>query len=378
MDNFRTYAMLAKPVADSCNLACEYCYYADKNRLLQTNTARMSLEVLETYIRQSLEMHGRDAVVEFAWHGGEPTLAGVEFYQTALKLQEKYGSGRKIRNTLQTNASCLTDELCQLFHDHNFLVGVSIDGPEKLHNAYRRTGTGKPSFGKTMEGIELLRRYNVSFNTLTTVNSANMDHPREVYSFLRELTDYMQFLPVVESVPAQFETEKGQKFAIPPGVNSVKIRHPVTAFSVTPEGYGDFLCQVFDVWKEADIGKKHVQIFDVTLENLRGVPASLCVHNPLCGHSGCVEANGDVYSCDRYAFREYRLGNILERSLGDLMEQNRTFGMHKTYGLSRDCFQCSYIRLCYGGCPKDRLWEGKNYLCQGYQMFFRHLTEHLG
>lgn len=369
--------MLAKPVADNCNLACEYCYYADKSRLLDTKAARMSPEVLEAYIRQCLEMHGRDAVVEFTWHGGEPTLAGVDFYRSALKLQQKYGAGRKILNTVQTNAASLTADMCRLFRDHAFLVGVSIDGPEELHNAYRRTKSGEGSFAKTMAGIELLKKHAVSFNTLSTVNRMNMEKPREVYGFLRQLTDYMQFLPVVECVPAFFETDDGQKFASPPGIHAFKIKHPLMDFSVSPEAYGSFLCTVFDLWKEKDAGRKHVQIIEVTLGNLRGIPSSLCVHNPLCGHSGCVEANGDVYACDRYAFPKYRLGNIMEKPLGRLMEENRAFGMHKTYGLSQDCFVCPYVKLCFGGCPKDRLWENKNYLCEGYKMFFRHLKDNI-
>ena len=377
MDNLRSYAMLAKPVADSCNLACEYCYYADKSRLLNTGTARMSPEVLEAYIRQSLEMHGRDAVVDFAWHGGEPTLAGVDFYKAALELQRKYGAGRKIQNTIQTNAACLTEDMCRFFRDHAFRVGVSIDGPEELHNAYRKTRAGEGSFAATMAGIELLKKHSIPFDTLTTVNRMNMEKPREVYGFLRQLTDHMQFLPVVECIPAFFETEDGQRFASPPGLRAFEIKHPLMAFSVSPEGYGSFLSAVFDLWKEKDAGRKHVQIIDVTLGNLRGIPSSLCVHNPLCGHSGCVEANGDVYSCDRYAFPRYRLGSIMETQLGELMEKNRPFGMHKTYGLSQDCFACPYVKLCFGGCPKDRLWGNKNYLCEGYKMFFRHLQDNI-
>jgi len=377
MNDTRTYAILAKPVADLCNLRCEYCYYAEKNELIKTGTSRMSLEVLENYIRQCFEIHGKDAVVEFIWHGGEPVLAGIEFYKTALQLQKRYGSRRKILNTIQTNATCLSDEMCKLFRDHGFLVGVSIDGPKELHNRYRRTKSGEDSFEKTMAGIALLKEYHVPFSTLTTVNSCNMDKPQEVYEFLREITDYMQFLPVVESFPAEYEEKEGQVFAIPPGIHSFKIKHPVMPFSVTPEGYGRFLCGVFDCWEQMDIGKKHVQLIDVTLDNLKGIPASLCVHNPLCGHSGCVEANGDVFACDRYAFPQYKLGNILETPLGVLMEQNRSFGMHKTYGLSEECFKCPYVKLCFGGCPKDRLWENKNYLCEGYKMFFEKITEDL-
>lgn len=371
--DLRTYAMLAKPVSSACSLRCAYCYYAGKDQALNIGTARMSETVMEAYIRQSLSMHGRDARVEFAWHGGEPVLAGLAFYERVVRLQQRYGRGRNIVNSMQTNATLLTDDLCRFFREHRFMIGVSVDGPEALHNVYRRTADGQGSFAQTLRGMELLKKHGVPFNTLTTVNRANQKHPREVYSFLREWTDWMQLLPVVESVPAQYETEGGQQFATPPGIHSVKIKHPLTPFSVTPEGYGAFLCAVFDLWREADAGRKHVQMIDVALGNLRGVPSSLCTHNPLCGHSGSVEANGDVYACDRYAFPAYRLGNLLDESLEALMESNRDFGMYKTYGLPEDCLDCPHIRLCFGGCPKDRLWENKNYLCEGYRMFFEHI-----
>lgn len=374
----RTYAVLAKPVSSVCNLRCEYCYYAGKNRALNIGPARMSDAVLETYIRQSLSMHGQAARVEFAWHGGEPTLAGLEFYQKAVQLQRKYGQGRRIVNTMQTNATLLTDAFCRFFREHGFLIGVSVDGPEEYHNAYRKTADGKGSYAQTLRGMELLKKHGVLFNTLTTVNRMNQDHPKEVYAFLREWTDWMQFLPVVECCPAEYETEEGQMFAAPPGIHGVKIKHPLMPFSVTPEGYGAFLCAVFDAWMKRDAGKKHVQIIDVTIGNLRGIPSSLCVHNPLCGHSGCVEANGDVYACDRYAFPAYRLGNLLKTDLGALMEKNRAFGMHKIYGLPEECLDCPYIRLCFGGCPKDRFWGNKNYLCNGYRPFFRHVIQHIG
>ena len=369
----RTYAMLAKPVSSACNLRCEYCYYSGKAQVLNVGTARMSDAVLESYIRQSLSMHGQAARVEFAWHGGEPTLAGLAFYQKAVRLQRQYGRGRNIVNTMQTNATLLTEDFCRFFKAHRFLIGVSVDGPEAYHNVYRRDADGKGSFHRTLRGMELLKKHGVPFNTLTTVNRSNQDHPREVYAFLRDWTDWMQFLPVVEGVPAEYESEGGQWFATPPGIHGVRIKHPVTPFSVTPSGYGAFLCAIFDICKERDAGRKHVQLVDVTLGNLRGIPSSLCVHNPLCGHSGSVEANGDVYACDRYAFPAYRLGNLMAQSLEALMESNRSFGMHKTYGLPEDCLDCPYIKLCFGGCPKDRLWENRNYLCEGYKMIFRHI-----
>lgn len=371
----RTYAMLAKPVSSGCNLRCAYCYYMGKNRLLKMEASRMSTDILEAYTRQSLAMHGNDAIVEFAWHGGEPTMAGLEFYREAVRLQKKYGKGRNIRNTMQTNATLLTDELCQFFKANGFLLGISIDGTEELHNAYRKNVAGEGSFSMTMHGIELLQKHRIPFNTLTTVNRVNMEWPLEVYAFLRKLTDYMQFLPVVEALPTQYEADAGQHFAMPPGIHSIKIKHPVTDFSVTPEGYGAFLCAVYGQWQHQDRGTKHVQLFDVTHGNLAGIPSTLCVHNPLCGHSGCVEANGDVYACDRYAFPSYKLGNIVQTPLGELMEQNKAFGMHKTCGLPEECLDCPYIKLCFGGCPKDRLWGGRNYLCEGYKLFFKKVLQ---
>lgn len=369
-DPGRTYAMLAKPVSSACNLRCSYCYYTGKDRLLRQSAGTMSPEVLESYIRQTLDMHGRDAVVEFAWHGGEPTLAGLPFYREVLRLEKKYGAGRKIRNTMQTNATLLTDEWCRFFQTNGFQLGVSIDGPEELHDLYRKREDGSGSFQATMEGIRRLRQHGVPFSALTTVNRANMKYPLEVYRFLRGLTDYIQFLPVVEALPTVFEADQGQRMATPPGIHALGLTHPVAPFSVTPEGYGEFLCAVWEEWLRQDVGKIHVQLFDVTLGHLQGLPSILCVHDPLCGHSGCVEANGDVYACDRYAFPEYRLGSLTQTPLGVLMEQNRDFGMHKTCGLPETCLDCPYVRLCFGGCPKDRLSEGKNYLCKGYQRFF--------
>lgn len=369
-DPARTYAMLAKPVSGACNLRCAYCYYAGKETLLGQGAGRMSHEVLEAYIERSLAMHGRDAVVEFAWHGGEPILAGLSFYEEAVRLERKHGRGRLVRNSMQTNATLLTDAWCRFFRDNDFAIGVSIDGPEALHNACRKGADGSGSFEAVMAGVRLLERHRVPFAALTTINRFNMEHPLEVYRFLRELTDYIQFLPVVEALPTAFEAEAGQRLATPPGIHALGLTHPAASFSVTPEGYGGFLCAVWDEWLGRDAGRVHVQLFDVALGHLQGLPSALCVHDPLCGHSGCVEANGDVYACDRYAFPAYRLGNLTRRPLGELMEENRAFGMHKTCGLPQECLDCPYVRLCFGSCPKDRLSGGRNYLCDGYRRFF--------
>jgi len=372
----RTFAVMAKVVGGRCNLRCAYCYYAEKPGLLGQEIPRMSDEVLEAFVRQNLRIHGRDAVVEFAWHGGEPTLAGLDFFERAVALERKYGGGRAIVNTLQTNGTLLTDDWCRFFARNGFLLGVSVDGPEDLHDAYRVGPAGEGTFGKVLVGMELLARHRVPFNTLTAVSAANEGDPVRVYDFLRQHTDHMQFLPVVESEGTLFETEDGQHFATPPGIRSSLMGHPAADCSVTPEGYGEFLCGVFDRWRARDYGKKHVQLFEVTLGNLRGHPSGLCVHDALCGHAPAIEANGDVYACDRYVYPGYRLGNLLETPLEELAEANRPFGMHKTYGLPRECFACPHVKLCFGGCPKDRIVPseegrgGRNYLCAGYRRFF--------
>ncbi len=355
MENHRTYAMLAKPVSGKCNLKCEYCYYLGKEKVLKQQATLMPEEILDLYIKQNIEMHGKEAVIEFAWHGGEPMLAGLDFYEKVIRLQQRYGADRNVHNSIQTNGTLITDEWCEFFKEHKFDIGVSIDGPEKLHNAYRKRNNGEGSFEETMRGIKLLQKHEIPFSALTTVNNINMEHPLHVYRFLRELTDYIQFLPVVERID----------------------KETLAPFSVTPEGYGSFLCTIWDEWMTFDTGKINVQMFDITLGNLQGQASTLCVHNPVCGHSGSIEVNGDVYSCDRFAFPTFKLGNITKEPLYEIMEKNRNFGLHKTYGLANECFDCEYLKLCFGGCPKDRFDDKKNYLCNGYKKFFSHIVKNI-
>lgn len=361
----RTFAIIAKPVGGACNLSCEYCYYAHRP------SGIMSAKVLEAYISNTIDIHGKNAVVEFAWHGGEPLLAGTDFFRQAVALQKHYGKGRKITNTLQTNGTLLTDELCEFFAGHDFLIGISIDGPEELHNAYRKDKSGNGTFESAINGISKLQKHGVKFNTLTTINATNSKYPKEVYTFLREFSDYMQFLPVLEFCPDEYEKQT-QHFALPEGNNSATYKRIKCDFSVTAEDFGTFLCEVFKLWKENDYGKKHVNIFDAVLRNVSGKNAGLCVHEPTCGHSLNIEYNGDVYSCDRYAYPQYLLGNILEESLEVLAGKNRRFGFFKTMGLCEKCLDCKYIRLCFGGCPKDRIF-GHNRLCEGYKMLSRQM-----
>lgn len=382
-DDLRHYAIEVKPIGAACNLRCEYCYYLGKGNGDVAVPALMSQEVLESYIRQVIAIHGRQAEIEFAWHGGEPTLCGIPFFEQAMQLQQKYGQGRRILNTLQTNGTLLTDDWCRFFREHHFRIGISIDGPEHLHNTYRKDAHGEGTFARTMHGLELLQKHGVEYNTLTTVNAVNASHAVEVYRFLREVSDYMQFLPVVESLPA--DEECTSNVALPPGLYSHK-QGRVAPFSVEPLAYGKFLCTVLDEWGRKDVGRKFVQLFEATLGNMTRRPSGLCVHEAVCGHCGVVEKNGDLYRCDRYVFPEYRIGNILSNDLGEMMQTNRRFGEYKLDSLPRACLHCDVANLCFGGCPKDRLnecllldgsVERSNYLCPGYRLFFRYFKQRI-
>ena len=359
----------------------------------------MTDEVLENYIRQVIDIHGRYAEIEFAWHGGEPTMCGIPFFERAMALQQKYGEGRHILNTLQTNGTLLTDEWCRFFRNHQFRIGISIDGPEHLHNIYRKDARGEGTYSRTMHGLDLLLKHGVEFNTLTTVNAANATHAAEVYQFLRGFSNYMQFLPVVESlpqtslplspIPADAPTrslsKKRGNVGMPPGLYTPLslLNGGLAPFSVQPEAYGKFLCTVFDEWSRRDVGRKFVQVIEAAIGNLTHRPAGLCVHESVCGHCGVIEKNGDLYRCDRYVFPEYRIGNILQGSLHDMMQTNRKFGEYKLDSLPSACLHCDVAHLCFGGCPKDRLVERitlngperRNYLCPGYKMFFLYISQ---
>ena len=412
-DQLRHYAIEVKPIGAACNLRCEYCYYLGKGSGNTAAPALMSDAVLDSYVRQVIDIHGSQAEIEFAWHGGEPTLCGIPFFQRAMDLQRKYGAGRRILNTLQTNGTLLTDDWCHFFRDHDFRIGISIDGPEHLHNIYRKDAHGEGTFTRTMHGLELLLKHGVAFNTLTTVNAANAGHPKEVYNFLREFSDFMQFLPVVETLPlrqctmhnAQCTMLNGN-VAMPPGLYTPfpyeeRAKERLAPFSVPPEAYGHFLCTVLDEWGRNDVGRKFVQVIEAAIGNLTRRPAGLCVHEAVCGHCAVVEKNGDLYRCDRYVFPEYRIGNILDAPLYDMMQTNRQFGEYKLDSLPRPCLHCDVVELCFGGCPKDRLderltlenatikelgnersssgatVEHRNYLCPGYRMFFRYFKQRI-
>ena len=347
------YVML-KPIGSRCNLACRYCYYLDKAQLYPNQTP-LSEELLEIFIQQYLEAQTIPEVL-FTWHGGEPLLRPLSFYQRALALQQRYARGRQIDNCIQTNGTLLTDEWCEFLRENRFLVGISIDGPQTYHDAYRCQ-----SFEKVMRGIQLLQQHHVEWNAMATVNHLNADHPVEFYRFFKDIgCQYLQFTPVVER----------------------DSREQITDTSVTPEQWGRFLCGVYDEWKQKDIGRIFVQLFDATLANWVGEPPGICSMSPYCGRAAAMEANGDVYSCDHFVFPEYRLGNIRQQSLTAMLygERQQQFGRNKSATLPRQCRECRFRFACHGECPKNRFLKDKygepglNYLCAGYQQFFAHVA----
>ena len=369
------YVML-KPVGAACNLACNYCYYLEKSNLYKHQPKRqMSEELLERFVKDYIEAQTMNEVV-FTWHGGEPTLRPLSFYQKAVELQKKYAGGRIIHNSLQTNGTLLTDEWCRFLKANNWLVGISIDGPEAFHDRYRRDSQGRPSWQKVMEGIRLLQHYGVEWNAMAVVNRYNADHPQAFYRFFKSIgCQYIQFTPIVER---NVQHADGRHLA---SINDATDA-PVTDFSVTPEQWGSFLCGLFDEWVKQDIGRVFVQIFDSMLANWVGVAPGSCIYAKECGHAGVMEYNGDVYSCDHFVFPQYKLGNINEHTLIEMLygEKQRRFSQLKYNKLPRQCKECRWAFACHGECPKNRFVNdrygnpGLNYLCAGYRRFFEHIA----
>lgn len=377
----RAFHAMTKPVGPICNLNCEYCYYLEKENLFPAGERfRMSDEVLEKYIRDYI---GAQDVpeVQFAWQGGEPLLLGLDFFKRAVALQKRYAGGKRIGNALQTNGTLLDDGWCAFFREHGFLLGLSLDGPFRLHDAYRVDKRGEPSYAKVIAGLKLLKKHAVDFNTLTVVNRKNARKPLEVYRFLRDMgSGFLQFIPLVGRLPDGEARGLGLNFAVPPRLDEGMERMPVTESSVEPRQYGRFLIEIFDEWIKRDVGKVFVQMFDVTLGNTVGAGSGLCIFSKTCGTAVAVEHNGEVYSCDHYVYPRYRLGNILNQSLGDMVSSDaqREFGENKSVALPKYCRECEVLPLCHGECPKNRFIrtpddeEGLNYLCRGYKDFFTH------
>jgi uncharacterized protein len=354
---------MLKPRGPMCNLACGYCYYLPKQDLYPNADFRMTDEILESFTRQYIEAQ-RVPEVTFGWQGGEPLLMGLGFFRRAVTLQEAYRKpGMRVINALQTNGTLLDDAWCRFLHERDFLVGLSLDGPREMHDTYRIDKGGKPSFERAMAGLALLKEHRVEFNILTTVHAANAAHPLEVYRFLRDEVgaQFIQFIPIV-----QRENETGFQES-----------ERVTERSVTGQQYGQFLVGVFDEWVRHDVGRVFVQIFDVALAAWSGQPPGLCVFDETCGTALVLEHNGDLYTCDHFVEPARRLGNVMETPLLELVgsQQQRQFGLAKRDALPEPCRACEVRFVCNGGCPKNRVQAGLNYLCEGYKAFFKHIDE---
>lgn len=384
----RRFHVMIKPAGSACNLNCTYCFYLSKATLSAgPGPGRMSDETLEKFIRQYIEGVTGPEVV-FSWQGGEPTLMGLDFFRRVVELEKKYAKpGQKIENDLQTNGTLLDDEWCAFLKEHRFLVGLSLDGPKKIHDALRVAKDGSPTFDRVFAAAKLLIKHGVPFNTLTCINRFNARQPLDVYRFLRrELgSTYLQFIPVVEykgfeqTAPGHWDPARLPKQGDP----AARPGHPdsiVTDWSVDPEDWGYFLCKVFDEWRNRDLGKVLVNHFETLVAQHMGLPAQMCVTGEICGKGLAIEHDGGIYSCDHYVYPEYNVGNLHGGKLGDMVFSRTQvkFGYAKSETLPKQCRECPYLRDCWGECPKNRILRaadgepGLNYLCSGLKTFFAH------
>ena len=371
--------VMAKPAGALCNLACDYCYYLEKSSLYEGNRSKniMSDSVLEEYIKQYIEAQTTPQVL-FTWHGGEAMMRSLRFYERVVELQQMYSKGKTIDNCIQTNGTLLNEPWCKFLHDNGWLVGISIDGPKEFHDEYRKNRMGKPSFVKVMNGIRLLKKYQVEWNAMAVVNDYNADYPKDFYHFFKDIgCRFLQFTPIVERIHPHHD---GRHLA-----NILDKDDLVADYSVSPEQWGDFLCGIFDEWVQTDVGEVFVQIFDSTLANWMGEEPGVCTMAETCGHAGVMEFNGDVYSCDHFVFPEFKLGNICHQSLIEMMlsDKQKKFGKAKRDLLPMQCKRCEYLFACHGECPKNRFSRshdgemGLNYLCKGYRRFFEHVAPYM-
>lgn len=372
--------VMAKPTGSVCNIDCTYCFYLEKEALYpERNTHwQMSDETLERYIRQHIDAQAGDSVT-FAWQGGEPTMMGLAFFRRVMALCDKYAGGKKITHALQTNGILLDDAWARFFAEHRFLIGLSIDGPAALHNQYRVNRAGKGTHDRVMAAMSLLKAHHVEFNTLTVVGKHNVEHALEVYEFLVAAgSRYIQFIPLVERLSN--DASSALQLVLP-GESAARL----APWTVPSWQFGDFLCQIFDLWVRRDVERVSVQMFDVALAAWAGQPPVLCVHSATCGHAFALESNGDLYNCDHFVYPEHKLGNIHQQTIHELnhSEQAIAFGQAKEDRLTADCRRCEFRPVCHGGCPKHRFavspggHPGHNYLCAGYKHFFKHITPYM-
>jgi uncharacterized protein len=380
------FHLLAKPTGAICNLDCKYCFFLSKEMLYPGSRFRMANELLETYLRQLLEAQ-RATEVSINWQGGEPTLMGLNFFRRSVEYVEKHKRpDQQVLHTIQTNGTKIDPEWAAFFKQHRFLVGLSVDGPKELHDAYRVNKGGQGSFDQVRQGWETLMEHGVDVNILCTVHAANGDHPLEVYHFFRDelKAQYMQFIPIVERATAVTLSLADLGWGEHPGADRplyTQVGELVTGRSVKPEQYGRFLIAIFDEWVRRDVGQIFVQSFDAALANWVGQP-SLCIFQRTCGQSLALEHNGDLYSCDHFVEPAFLLGNIQQTHMIELVssEPQRKFGQDKFDTLPQYCRECEVLFACYGECPRNRFIHtpsgepGLNYLCAGYKLFFNHIN----
>jgi uncharacterized protein len=337
----------------------------------------ISDELLEKFVKDYVESQTLPQIL-FTWHGGETLMRPISFYKKALALEKRYAGGRQIDNCIQTNGTLLTDEWCEFFKENNFLVGVSIDGPQEFHDEYRRTRSGKPSFRKVMNGIHLLNKHGVEWNALAVINDFNADYPLEFYHFFKDIhCKYIQFTPIVERIE-----KRTDGLTLAPGMQD---QGELADFSITADQWGNFLCTVFDEWVRKDVGNYYIQLFDATLANWAGVAPGICDMAKECGHAAVMEFNGDVYCCDHFVYPEYKLGNLHQKTLTEMLysKRQKDFGEMKYKSLPRQCKECEFLFACHGECPKNRFLKDKygefglNYLCKGYYRFFKHVAPYM-
>jgi len=372
------FHVVAKPIGPICNLDCSYCFYLEKDQLYPgVDNFRMSPDVLEAFIKQKIQGHSTSPV-HFTWQGGEPTLLGVDYFQNVVHLQQKYAAGKNIENGFQTNGILIDDAWCHLFKENNFLIGLSLDGPQAIHDTYRLNKGQTGSFAQVLQALELLKKHEVEYNTITVVSAANQDYPDEIYNFLKSIgSAYWQFIPIVERV-----MQEDGSLADPDEMGNI----PMGEWSVEPLAYGKFLERIFQRWIREDVGEVFIQHFESALANQMGLSPAVCVWNATCGRALAIEHNGDVYSCDHYVFPKYRLGNIMELPLVEMVQDpvQIQFGDAKRDRLPQICLDCKVLDLCHGECPKHRFIKSAgdtaehNYLCAGYKHFFTTIRPDLG
>lgn len=378
--------VLAKPNGSLCNIACNYCFYLEKRELFPADQPhRMSDVVLAAYIAQYVAAQPTP-VVEFVWHGGEPTLLGLDFFRRVVALQESYRVTKTIRNVLQTNALLLDDAWCQFLKANDFFIGVSLDGPQEIHDRYRKDRSGQGTFERVMRGVRLLQQHGVEFNALACVGRETAHHPLEVYRFFKQAgITHIQFTPIIEREPDAETEALGLWLARPALLDQQEPNTRVTPWTVEPEAYGDFLIAIVEEWVRHDVGSTFVMNIEWALTAWLGEPSPVCIFSKTCGRAVAIEHNGSVFACDHYVYPDYRLGNVLQDELGPMVERSVAsgFGPHKESTLPRYCQQCEVKQACWGGCPKHRFATtpegepGLHYLCPGYKKFFRHIRRYL-